>query len=267
MIEIISRPQRPIRVAAIDFDGTVSLVRMGWQLVMHGVMKNALLPFHPHQAALDDEIFAYIARSTGQPSIIQMAWVDEHVHLYGGPHHGAQHYLDQFSHAMADRIDHRLAAMTTTAAADEHMIHGARAFLERLRRRNIPIALVSGTEHHHLVRECAGLKISDYFDAGIYGPGAHAPGFTKAEAMAQLVERYELLPGELLSVGDGPVEISAGKSLDGYCIAVASHEESGALDPHKRSHLLHAGADAVVANFLPLDELDVLLFGRGSDAI
>lgn len=266
MIEVLTPPSQRIRVAAIDFDGTLSLVRMGWQAVMHGVMKQALAPFHPHPDALDAEISAYIARSTGQPSIIQMAWVDEHVHLYGGPHHGAQHYLDQFSHAMSDRIDARLAGMTSSAAADGHMIRGARRFLSMLQEHDIRIALVSGTEHHHLLRESTALQILPFFDAGVYGPGAHAPGFTKAEALAQLVERYELLPGQLLSVGDGPVEISAGKSLDGYCIAVASEEETGELDLHKRTHLLHAGADAVVANFVHIDAIETLLFGRGTDA-
>ncbi len=266
MIEILHRPTHHPVVAAIDFDGTLSLVRMGWQVVMHEVMKRALAPYHPHLDRIDAEITGYIARSTGQPSIIQMAWVDEHVHLYGGPHHGAQHYLDQFSHAMSDRINHRIATMTSNVTADRHMIRGARAFLQRLTNRGVHIALVSGTEYHHLVRESTALGIAPFFDAGIFGPGAHAPGFTKAEAMAALVERYELLPGQLLSIGDGPVEISAGKSLDGYCIAVASDEETGELDIHKRTHLLHAGADAVIANFLPLDRLTTLLFDRESDA-
>ena len=266
MIEVFNRPLRTPVVAAIDFDGTLSLVRMGWQVVMHHVMKTALAPYHPHLDRIDAEISGYIARSTGQPSIIQMAWVDEHVHLYGGPHHGAQHYLDQFSHAMSDRIDERLASMISPAHADHHMILGARAFLQLLQSRGVHMALVSGTEHHHLVRESTALGIDTYFDAGIHGPGAHAPGFTKAEAMANLVEQYELMPGQLLSIGDGPVEISAGRSLDAFCIAVASEEESGQLDIHKRSHLLHAGADAVIANFLPLAAIGALLFDQESYA-
>jgi phosphoglycolate phosphatase-like HAD superfamily hydrolase len=266
MIEVLNRPQRQPIVAAIDFDGTLSLVRMGWQTVMHRVMKDALAPLHPQLDRIDAEIHSYIARSTGQPSIIQMAWVDEHVHLYGGPHHGAQYYLDQFSHAMSDRIDERLVSMTNRTQADVHMIRGARAFLEHLATRGVHMALVSGTEYHHLVRESTALGIIEFFDAGIFGPGGHAPGFTKAEALASLVERYALLPGQLVSIGDGPVEISAGRSLDAYCIAVASDEASGELDSHKRVHLVNAGADAVIANFLPLDRLTSLLFDRDSDA-
>jgi phosphoglycolate phosphatase-like HAD superfamily hydrolase len=266
MIEVINPPHHRPVVAAVDFDGTLSLVRMGWQVVMHDVMKRALAPYHPHLDRIDAEISSYIARSTGQPSIIQMAWVDEHVHLYGGPHHGAQHYLDEFSDAMRERIDTRIATMTTTQAADHHMILGARTFLQRLTDYGVHIALISGTEHHHLIRESKALRIDHFFDAGIYGPGGHAPGFTKAEAMAALVERYALIPGQLLSVGDGPVEISAGKSLDGYCIAVASDEESGTLDLHKRTHLLHAGADAVVANFASIDTIAALLFDGAGHA-
>jgi hypothetical protein len=84
MIEIINHPSAPPRLAAIDFDGTMSLIRIGWQQVMHGVMHTALLPHYPDSARLDSEIYAYIARSTGQPSIIQMVWVDEQVILHGG---------------------------------------------------------------------------------------------------------------------------------------------------------------------------------------
>ncbi|NBU65499.1 MAG: HAD family hydrolase, partial [Chloroflexia bacterium] len=36
MIEIINRPSAAPRLAAIDFDGTMSLIRIGWQQVMHG---------------------------------------------------------------------------------------------------------------------------------------------------------------------------------------------------------------------------------------
>ena len=255
MIEIIHRPSRPFRLAAIDFDGTMSLIRIGWQQVMHGVMRAALAPYHPRPEQLDDEIAGYIARSTGQPSIIQMAWVDEHVLLYGGTSHGAHYYLDQFSQAMSAQIDARIASIHDDASADACMVPGARALLQRLRSHGIAIALVSGTERHHLIRESQALRIHDFFDAGIYGPGMHAPTFTKLDAMHQLVQLYHIAPGALLSVGDGPVEIMAGKELHGCSLAVASHEVSGGLDDAKRRHLLHAGADAVVANFLALDDI------------
>jgi phosphoglycolate phosphatase-like HAD superfamily hydrolase len=65
-----------------------------------------------------------------------------------------------------------------------------------------------------------------------------------------------------LAVGDGPVEIMAGKSLAGYSIAVASHEASGGLDDDKRRHLIAAGADAVIANFQQLHDITTLLFGQ-----
>jgi hypothetical protein len=54
----------------------------------------------------------------------------------------------------------------------------------------------------------------------------------------------------------------AGKSLAGYSLAVASHEASGGLDDDKRRHLIAAGADAVIANFLHLHDITTLLFGQ-----
>ena len=255
MIELLRAPVHKFTLAAVDFDGTMSLIRIGWQQVMHGVMKAALHDYHPNHAHIDTDIRTYIAHSTGQPSIIQMAWVDEQVLLYGGPHRCAKNYLDQFSNAMKSQIDARVDSITDETTADAFMISGARQFLQALAQRDIRIALVSGTEHHHLVRESAALKIDSYFDAGIYGPGAHAPSFTKHDAIAQLVARYNVAPGAFISIGDGPVEIKAGKALGGYSLAVASDEHGGGLDADKRQHLLDAGADAVVANFAHLDNL------------
>lgn len=262
MIEIINSPTAAPRLAAIDFDGTMSLIRIGWQQVMHGVMHAALLPHHPHSAQLDSEIYAYIARSTGQPSIIQMAWVDEQVVVYGGAARGAQAYLDLFSHAMRDRIDQKLASIHDEASADALMVPGARAFLQMLAHYNVHLALVSGTEQIHLLRESAALRIDHFFDAGIHGPGSHHPGFNKNDAMATLIATYQVAPGRFLAVGDGPVEIIAGKSLAGYSVAVASHEASGGLDEDKRRHLLAAGADAVVANLTNVHAFTTLLFSK-----
>ncbi len=263
MIEIITRPATSFRLAAIDFDGTMSLIRIGWQHVMHGVMKAALLPYFPSPATIDTEIFGYIARSTGQPSIIQMAWVDEQVIMHGGPAYGAQHYLDQFSAALRAQIDAKVDTIHDDISADAVMVPGARAFLQLLRDHGIHIALVSGTEHHHLIRESAALRIDQFFDAGIYGPGHHDPGFTKSDAIDRLCQRLHIPAGALLSVGDGPVEIHAGKALAGYSLAVASHEVSGGLDLHKREHLIAAGADAVIAHFRELNEIKALLFSQG----
>ena len=133
------------------------------------------------------------------------------------------------------------------------MIAGARQLLQHLAHRNIRIALVSGTERHHLIHESAALRIDAYFDAGIFGPGPHAPCFTKYNAIADLITRYDVAPGELISIGDGPVEIKAGKELAGYALAVASDEHGGGLDADKRKHLLDAGADAVIPNFRDID--------------
>jgi phosphoglycolate phosphatase-like HAD superfamily hydrolase len=191
-----------------------------------------------------------------------LAWVDEQVVLHGGPARGAQAYLDLFSHAMRDRIDQKVASIHDDVSADALMVPGARAFLQLLTDNDVRIALVSGTEHIHLLRESAALRIDHFFDAGIHGPGPHHPGFTKGDAMAELIDTYRIANGQLLSVGDGPVEIIAGKSLAGYSLAVASHEVSGGLDDDKRRHLIATGADAVIANFQQLHDITTLLFGQ-----
>ncbi len=69
---------------------------------------------------------------------------------------------------------------------------------------------------------------------------------------------------DLLSFGDGPVEIVETKSVGGLAIGVASDEEvngSGRPDPWKLRQLTRAGADTVIPDFRDPDKLLAAIFG------
>jgi NAD(P)H-hydrate repair Nnr-like enzyme with NAD(P)H-hydrate epimerase domain len=65
--------------------------------------------------------------------------------------------------------------------------------------------------------------------------------------------RDNQIPGEqLLSFGDGYVEIQNTKEVGGLAVAVASdeaHNGSGRFDEWKRQRLLGVGADVVIPDF------------------
>jgi beta-phosphoglucomutase-like phosphatase (HAD superfamily) len=63
---------------------------------------------------------------------------------------------------MRDRIDHKVASIHDDASADALMVPGARKFLQLLADHHVHLASVSGTEHIHLLRESAALRI-DHF--------------------------------------------------------------------------------------------------------
>jgi phosphoglycolate phosphatase-like HAD superfamily hydrolase len=269
MIEII-RPHPAIhpRLAVFDFDGTLSLVRSGWQQVMSDLIVETLLqvPHHEPAAKLRRAAGDYIARSTGQPTIDQMAWLAAAVERRGGAAESPAEYKRHFDAAMHDRIDERLSSLRTGAREpDALLVPGARDLLDALQQRSIPLALISGTDRNHLYQETSALQITEYFGQHIYGPGEHDPAFSKPKAIAGLLAEYDIPGIALVAFGDGPAETGATHAVEGLAVGVALDEEHGArLDPHKRAALIEAGASIIIPHFGEHMQLIELLFARDS---
>ena len=69
---------------------------------------------------------------------------------------------------------------------------------------------------------------------------------------------------ELLSFGDGYVEMELTRAVDGYAVAVATNEaeKDSAVNAWKRERLLRAGADCVIPDFSNVPRLMDYLFRR-----
>jgi phosphoglycolate phosphatase len=68
----------------------------------------------------------------------------------------------------------------------------------------------------------------------------------------RILTEQAISPRQLLSFGDGYVEIENTKAVGGLAVAVASdeaHNGSGRVDQWKRRRLLDVGADAVIPDF------------------
>ena len=72
-----------IRHALFDFDGTVSLIREGWQGVMIPMMVEILMetPQHESKEALEALVRNYVGRLTGKQTIYQMIQLCEEIRL------------------------------------------------------------------------------------------------------------------------------------------------------------------------------------------
>ncbi len=265
MIEIIhpSPAVRP-RLAMFDFDGTLSLVRSGWQELMRELMVEMLLgaPQPEAPAELEHAATQFIAHSTGLPTLGQMAWLADEIERRGGAAASAVEYKRRFEERLRERIERRLAGQRRGAQPpDALLVPGARALLEALRRRGMALALVSGTDRDAVIYEAGALGIAEYFGTRIYGPGPHDPGFAKPSAIAQLLSE-EGLPGTaLVGFGDGPVETTATRAAGGLPVGVALDEAHGtALDPAKRTALIAAGAGIIIPHFGEHARLVELIF-------
>ena len=135
---------------------------------------------------------------------------------------------------------------------DDYVVHGARPLLERLKHGGLTPIILSSTIEERVKEEAELLGLTGFFGRHIYGGTADPRLFSKRAVIDRLL-REECLTGEnLLSFGDGPVEIRETKAVGGLAIAVASdenHNGSGVMDPFKRRQLLDAGADAAIADF------------------
>jgi hypothetical protein len=82
----------------------------------------------------------------------------------------------------------------------------------------------------------------------------------------QRILRENQIPGhQLLSFGDGYVEIQNTKEVGGLAVAVASDEAnngSGAFDEWKRQRLLGVGADLVIPDFRDTGPLLNVIFRK-----
>lgn len=256
MFEYI-RPIRPvtIRAAVLDFDGTLSLIRSGWVEIMVKLMLDVMRDL-PGTTEPDAELTAYISdfvlNLNGRPTIYQMDYFVGEVHKRGGNPDSAAAYTQQFLEALYSKATRRKQSLAAgTVTTDDLLVPGTRAMLDDLFRRGVQMTLASGTAVDHVRQEAALLGIDHYFEGRIFGPGEDPRQFSKLAVMQEVLAQTGADGSELLGFGDGFVEIENIKQLGGTAIGCATDEEhrSGRMEDWKRTRLIQAGADVIVADY------------------
>ncbi len=260
-IEII-RPARGRRFvcAILDFDGTVSLIRQGWQDVMIPMMVEILRPLAHGMdpPALEALVREDVTVLTGRQTIYQMIRLAERVEQFGGVPSDPADYKRQYNRLLLERIDHRRRALAAgDARPDDMLLAGARDMLEALCARGLKLYLASGTDEPYVVEEAGLLDVVRYFEGGVHGARDDYKTFSKAMVIQRLIRDNGIAGGELLSFGDGFVEIANTREVGGYAVGVASDEAAGGgkIDTWKRQRLIEAGADMIIPDFANLEAL------------
>jgi phosphoglycolate phosphatase-like HAD superfamily hydrolase len=269
--EVILRPSfapRPdISHVLFDFDGTLSLVRQGWPEVMVP-MFTEFLPALAGEAEDDRRRMAFedIMRLNGKQTIYQMIQLAQRVRERGGQPKEPLWYKHEYLRRLNLRIDDRLSGLKAgTIAPDQLLVHGARPLLENLCRRGLPLYLASGTDEIFVKQEAELLGLSIYFGRRIYGAQDDYKTFSKKMVIERIIRENEIRGEQLLSFGDGYVEIQNTKEAGGLAVAVASdeaHNGSGHMDPWKRERLAGVGADVVIPDFRDAATLLELILGQ-----
>ncbi|RME46726.1 MAG: HAD family hydrolase [Caldilineae bacterium] len=265
-IEVIRpRPAALPRLALFDFDGTLSLLRAGWQAVMLDWMVEHLrrAPRAEGETALRAQAAEAIHRLTGQPTLRQMRWLCEAIRERGGAPESPERYKQIYLRRLEAHIAGRIAGVEEGRVPPEAwLVPGAPAILRALRARGIPCYIASGTDETAVRREASVLGIAGFF-GGIFGARPADPAFDKGAVIARLTAAHRLRPGELVAFGDGGVEIAAARAAGGIAVGVALDETTRAgLDAGKRRRLIEAGAHLIIPHFQPHDALLAWLFGE-----
>lgn len=247
-------PRSGISHVLFDFDGTLSLIREGWPEVMAPMFVEMLppLPGESEEArqrlCLDD-----IMRLNGKQTIYQMIQLAARIAERGGVPREPLWYKHEYLRRLEVRISHRTGALRSGGVnKDDHLVHGARPLLELLRKRGYSLWLASGTDEDRVKAEAELLDLTKYFDGHIYGALDNYKQFSKKMIIERLLRENSIPGAQLLSFGDGYVEIENTKEAGGLAVAVASDEArngSGEFDDWKRRRLLQVGADVVIPDY------------------
>ena len=271
MIEIINPniERGRIRHALFDFDGTLSLIREGWQRVMIPMMVEWLMetPQHESEDELGHAVSDYVTRSTGIQTIYQMIHLTEMIARRGGQPLEPLVYKQKYIHCLWQRIKERVAMLKSGAIApDDMMVPGGRIILDELRCRGVRCYLASGTDEPYVLDEAGALKLAPYF-AGIYGARDDYKSFSKKILIDHIISENRLSGPEFVVFGDGFVEIEDGKSVGGIAVGVASDEATrSGVNQWKRNRLIQAGADIIVPDFRDSTDLVAYLFDEDGSA-
>jgi phosphoheptose isomerase/phosphoglycolate phosphatase-like HAD superfamily hydrolase len=181
-IEVI-RPQKGKPSAALfDFDGTVSLIREGWQMVMIPYfievlcetpayfMADASGRGESELAAIKTCVGDFVDMLTGKQTIFQCERLDQEVIKRGGEHCDPYDYKREYLRRIIERISFRREGLRAGDISPECLtVPGFRTLADRLHAEGIKCYLASGTDEADVINEAKLLGVDTLFDGGIYG--------------------------------------------------------------------------------------------------
>jgi len=256
-----------------DQDGTLSTLRQGWEEIMEPMMVKAILGGRLTEAdeTLYQEVVAtvrdFIDKTTGVQTLIQMKGLCDLVRRFGNV--AEEDILDEFGYKAI--YNDELLAMVTGRIRRLHdgeldiedfTMKKALPFLHALHQRGARLYLASGTDQDDVVREAEILGYAPLFNGHIYGSVGDITKDAKKIVLERIMHDIGVqASAQVVTFGDGPVEMRETHKRGGYAIGVASNEiRRHGLNLAKRRRLIEAGADLVVPDFAQMDRLLALLY-------
>jgi len=273
-IEIVNEWPQKLQISHVifDHDGTISTLREGWEQIMVPMMMKAILGEHFQDAdealyhKVHTRVVDFVDKTTGIQTLVQMKGLVELVKEFGLV--PEDRILDEFGYkgiynkellAMVKKRETKL--LRGELVVEDFTLKNTGSLLEKLHKAGITLYLASGTDEEDVKNEARILGYDHLFEGGIYG----AVGDVTKDAKKMVLDRIlndigDAKTGQLVTFGDGPVEIRETRKRGGATIGVASNEvKRHSLNEKKRSRLIKAGADVIIPDFSQLPKLLQLL--------
>lgn len=267
-IEIVNEAELGrIKHVLFDFDGTISLLREGWQHIMAPVCVEMICGDTAPTDAIRAAVDTMIDETTGIQTIFQMERLVEMIREHGlVPEHAVKSpadYKQVYNDRLMVPVRERLVNLENGALSREAAtVRGAEDVLQQLKARGVTMYVFSGTDRDDVRNEAARLGVAPYF-AEIWGAIPSVEEYSKEKVIREIIAQHNLHGSEVLAVGDGPVELRNVKEHGGIALGICSDEVRGEdWDETKRTRLIKAGADILVPDFKEAETLVKYLFAE-----
>jgi len=259
-IEILNKIERgKVRHAILDFDGTISLIRDGWQNVMVPMMIDVLMetPTDESRKQLESTVVKFVDQLTGKQTIYQMIRLCEEIQKRGGTAKDPLDYKDMYNDRLLPIVNDRITKLENQEIKSNDLrVPMSLEFLQKLTAYDIKCYLASGTDIEFVKHEAKLLGVAEYFDGEIFGALREFSKFSKEMVINKILADFDLNGSELLIVGDGYVEIQNAKSVNAIAVGVVTKENNVYdMNANKRQRLIRAGADIIIPDFREADQL------------
>lgn len=263
-IEIINKwkVKPEVKNAVFDHDGTISTLREGWELIMAPVMIRAILGDKYNDAEdssfrmISKRVQDYIDKTTGIQTLAQMHGLIDLIREFGcvpeekiPDPSGYKHIFNLELMKMVKAREKKFKS--GELSLDDLTIKKSVPFLQLLFDSGIKLWLVSGTDVEDVISEARTLGYEHLFEGRIFGAVGDIKKEAKKEVLDHMLDKMgELNPGNIVTFGDGPVEMRETKKRSGLTVGIASNEiRRYGLNEHKRTRLIKAGADIIIPDF------------------
>jgi sugar/nucleoside kinase (ribokinase family)/phosphoglycolate phosphatase-like HAD superfamily hydrolase len=265
------RKKIPLKVAIFDHDGTISVLRQGWEEVMYTMMIDAVTGKSNLSSAeitsVQATVRTLIEKTTGIQTLAQMYQLRGMVLSFGFVNEAdvlsPEEYKNIYNTSLLASMEKRLLLVKEgMLAAEDLTIKGSIDFLRKLAESGTKLYLASGTDQDDVVHEAQLLGYADLFSGGICGSVGDIRNDPKKIVIRNIIADIKESggnPGEVAVFGDGPVEMREAKKAGLLAVGVLSDERRRwGLNINKRKRLILGGADILIPDFSCSDDLALI---------